>query len=59
MELGGNQRQENVGRNVNGGEIGAHSGLGRDNVNLTVRVNTTKRDSQRAQLEHYFLGCVS
>ena len=30
-----------------------------DCVNLTVRVNTTKLESQRAQLEHYFLGCVS
>ena len=28
-------------------------------VNLTVRVNPTKRESQRAQLQHYFLGCVS
>ena len=25
--LGGNQGQENVGKNVKGGEIGAHSGL--------------------------------
>ena len=28
-------------------------------VNLTVRVNTTKREIQQAQLEHYFLRCVS
>ena len=28
-------------------------------VNLTVRVNTTKLDSQREQLQHYFLGYVS
>ena len=28
-------------------------------VNLTVRVNPTKRESQWAQLQHYFLGCVS
>ena len=28
-------------------------------VNLTVRVNPTKRESQRAILERYFLGCVS
>ena len=25
-------------------------------VNLTVRENPNKRESQRAQLEHYFLG---
>ena len=28
-------------------------------VNLTVRVNPTKQEIQRAQLERYFLGCVS
>ena len=28
-------------------------------IDLIVRVNPTKRDSQRAQLQHYFLGCVS
>ena len=27
-------------------------------VHLTGRVNPTKRDSQRAQLQHYFIGCV-
>ena len=35
-------------------------GLLTDNVvNLTVRVNPTKRESQRAKLERYFLECVS
>ena len=28
-------------------------------VNLTVRVNPTKRDNQQAKLERYFLECVS
>ena len=28
-------------------------------VNLTVRMNPTKQEIQRAQLQHYFLGCVS
>ena len=28
-------------------------------VNLTVRVNPTKRESQQAQLQCYFLECVS
>ena len=28
-------------------------------VNLTVRVNPTKRESQRAKLERYFIQCVS
>ena len=28
-------------------------------VNLTVIVNPTKRESQRAQLQRYFLGCLS
>ena len=28
-------------------------------VNLTVRVNLTKQESQRAQLEIYFIGCLS
>ena len=28
-------------------------------VNLTVGVTQNKRDSQRAQLQRYFLGCVS
>ena len=28
-------------------------------VNLTVRVNPTKQESQRAKLERYFLECVS
>ena len=28
-------------------------------VNLTVRMNPTKRERQRAQLEYYFLGCIS
>ena len=27
-------------------------------VNLTVRVNPTKRESQRAKLETYFLECI-
>ena len=27
-------------------------------VNLTVRVNPTNRESQRAKLERYFLECV-
>ena len=27
-------------------------------VNLTVRVDTNKRESQKAQLERYFLGCM-
>ena len=30
-----------------------------ETVNLTVKMNTTKREIQRAQLELYFLGCVS
>ena len=28
-------------------------------VKLTVRVKPTKRERQQAQLQHYFLGCVS
>ena len=28
-------------------------------VNLTVRVNTTKRENQQEKLERYFLECVS
>ena len=28
-------------------------------VNLTIRVNPTKLESRRAQLERYFLGCIS
>ena len=28
-------------------------------VNLTVGLNPTKRESQQAQLQHYFLECVS
>ena len=28
-------------------------------ANLTVRVNPTKRENQRAKLEKYFLDCVS
>ena len=27
-------------------------------VNLTIRVDPTKREIQRAQLQHYFIGCV-
>ena len=30
-----------------------------DGVNLTVRVNPTKRENQRAKLERYFPECVS
>ena len=28
-------------------------------VNLTLRVNPTKQESQQAQLQRYFIGCVS
>ena len=28
-------------------------------VNLTVRMKLTKQESQQAQLQRYFLGCVS
>ena len=28
-------------------------------VNLTIRVNPTKQESQQAQLERYFLRCIS
>ena len=28
-------------------------------VNLTVKVNPTKRESQQVQVQRYFLGCVS
>ena len=35
------------------------SELGITHVNLTVRANPTKLECQQAQLERYFLGCVS
>ena len=34
-------------------------GGGPISVNLTIRVNPNKQESQRAQLQRYFLGCVS
>ena len=53
---------------VRDGELGArslflgrlhHFDVDKNTVNLTVRVNPTKRDSQRAKMERYFLECVS
>ena len=36
-----------------------NKGYGQYLVNLTVRVDLTKQESQQAQLKRYFLGCVS
>ena len=33
--------------------------MSNSSVNLTVRVDTNKRESQRAKLERYFLECIS
>ena len=30
-----------------------------EGVNLTIRVNPAKRESQREKLERYFLECIS